>query len=374
MPSTKATTPLGIAILGAGIFAIEAHLPAIASLSKSHPQVEVQLKAVYSRSEKSASSLASKASELGLGEPTVYHDPDVDTLLAREDIHAVILILPIPAQPALIRKALAAGKHVLSEKPIAPDVAAGRALIAEYDAQYRSELVWRVAENFEAEPAHLAARKLISDGKIGRVVSFSARAVANVERGSKYWSTSWRTVPEYQGGFLLDGGVHTAAALRTILPQRITHLCGFASLTREHLVPHDTTHAVLKCADAGSEAGAHGILELSFAGAPGSGVANGISVTGTKGWLGITSAASKIRVAVRMHEQEEEVTEYPQSGVEAELVAFFDAITNVKQGAEGSNTLGDPSGALWDVALVEATLNSGGGQVDLDALLNGRAC
>ncbi|KAF7977689.1 hypothetical protein HWV62_2938 [Athelia sp. TMB] len=373
MSSTKATTPLGIAILGAGIFAIEAHLPAIAALSKSHPQVQVQLKAVYSRSEKSASSLASKASELGLSEPTVYHDPDVDTLLARDDIHAVILVLPIPAQPALIRKALAAGKHILSEKPIAPDVAAGRALIAEYDAQYRSTLVWRVAENFEAEPAHIAAKKLISDGKIGRVVSFSARAVANVERGSKWWSTSWRTVPEYQGGFLLDGGVHTAAILRTILPQRITHLAGFSSLTRDHLAPHDTTHAVLKCADAGGEAGAHGILELSFAGSPSSGVANGISVTGTKGWLGITSG-NKIKVAVRLHEQEEEVTEYAQSGVEAELAAFFDAITNVKQGAEGPNTLGDPLGALWDVALVEAVLNSGGGQIDLDALLNGRAC
>lgn len=163
---------------------------------------------MYSRSEKSASVLAAQAAALGLPAPPVYHDSadaktNLTALLARTDIHAVIVVLPIPAQPAVIRQALAAGKHVLSEKPIAADVATGRTLIAEYEAQYKAKgLLWRVAENFEAEAGHLAARRLISAGTIGRVVSFSARTVGNVEKGSKWWSTSWRTVPEVRACLL----------------------------------------------------------------------------------------------------------------------------------------------------------------------------
>ena len=48
----------------------------------------------------------------------------------------VILVLPISLQPHIILKALAANKHVLSEKPIAPSVSEGRCLVAVYDAQY----------------------------------------------------------------------------------------------------------------------------------------------------------------------------------------------------------------------------------------------
>jgi predicted dehydrogenase len=40
----------------------------------------------------------------------------LDDLLARSDIKAVTIALPIKNQPEYIRKALLAGKHVLSEK------------------------------------------------------------------------------------------------------------------------------------------------------------------------------------------------------------------------------------------------------------------
>jgi hypothetical protein len=53
------------------------------------------------------------------------------------------VLLPITVQPDVIRAALAAGKHILSEKPVAPDVASGAALIAEYRATYLPKgLVW----------------------------------------------------------------------------------------------------------------------------------------------------------------------------------------------------------------------------------------
>lgn len=161
----------------------------------------VQLKAVYSRSEKSAQGLASAASELKLGAPDVYHDgnssTNLDALLARSDITAVIVVLPITHQPAVIIKALAAGKHVLSEKPVAADVAAGVKLIATYNSEYKPKgLKWRVAENYEAEPGFRAAGKAIRDGKIGKVVFFNSRTVNYIDKTSQWYQTPWRTVPD----------------------------------------------------------------------------------------------------------------------------------------------------------------------------------
>ncbi|TCD60705.1 hypothetical protein EIP91_009642 [Steccherinum ochraceum] len=370
--------PTGIAILGAGIFAKEAHLPAIAALGSDI----ASLNAVYSRSIGSASQLAKDAQEtLKLTEaPSVYHDGDesanLDVLLARSDIQAVVVVLPITLQPAIVLKALAAGKHVLSEKPVAPDVSKGLALIMEYTESYKAKaLIWRIAENWEVEPGYHAAAKIISSGKIGKLTSFNVRAVGHVPKDSKWYKTPWRTVPDYQGGFLLDGGVHTIAALRVMLPSPMVSLSGYASLNMEHLPPHDTLNTTVRSAD-----GSHGIVEMSF-GAPVPSRAqeakNGISITGTEGWLWIENTKSEagvqvIRITtkrvVRNEKgedvgEEQDVVEERSCGVEKELRSFFAAVGGNDDG------FGTPSGALKDVAWIQAALTSNGNPVDLANLV-----
>lgn len=188
-------------------FIYVAHIPALATLGEG----AAELKAVYSRSEKSAKEVAQEAQELlkTTTPPAVYHDGDqnvnLDALLARSDITAVIVVLPITLQPSIILKALAAGKHVLSEKPVAPDVAGGLKLIAEYNSVYKPKgLVWRVAENYEVEPAHLAAGKVLKTGKIGKINSYNVRVVNYVGKDSKWYNTPWRTIPDVSA---LDVGV-----------------------------------------------------------------------------------------------------------------------------------------------------------------------
>ncbi|KAH6901965.1 oxidoreductase family protein [Coprinopsis sp. MPI-PUGE-AT-0042] len=360
----------GIAILGAGIFAKEAHLPALATLGANAPA----LKAVYSRSEKSAQDLSNLAkASLHLDQaPSVYHDAsessNLEVLLGRNDIDAVILVLPITQQPAIILKALHAGKHVLSEKPVAPDVAGGLELIRKYNEQYKPRgLIWRVAENFEAEPGVRVAADAISSGQIGDVVAFKALTVNYVNEDSKWYKTPWRTVPDYQGGFVLDGGVHTIAVLRAILPKPITHLSGFASLTKEILKPHDTVHAIVK------SDGAQGTLELTW-GFPvdKKPQADQFVITGTKGWLSINiawgSSGGKFIVNITKKPEDskgqvdEQVIKRPSEGVKAELEDFFKALIGEKT---VTPVLGDPAGALFDVAVIQAALTSNGRLVDL---------
>ncbi|KAH7920870.1 NAD(P)-binding protein [Leucogyrophana mollusca] len=380
MPAASST---GVAILGAGLFAKEAHLPGLETLKGLAPT----LKAVYSRSLKSSSELADEAKKrLGVA-PDVYHDGDssanLDVLLARSDINSVIVVLPITQQPSIILKALAAGKHVLSEKPVAPDVASGIKLIAEYNATYKTKgLVWRVAENFEAEPGYIAAGRAIRDGKIGKVTFFSSRVVNYIDQDSKWYKTPWRTVPDYQGGFLLDGGVHSTAALRVMLPSAMTHLSGFASLNKDWLAPHDTINTIIKAAD-----GSHGIFELSFAApsASRSSVGNGTIITGTDGWLSVSQTKVKdsvtggdksvFRVIIKsaktdahgkLGPEKEEIIDEAVRGVEVELASFFAAAFEGKD-----DGLGDPLGALRDVAIIEAALNSEGQPINLEKLVSG---
>jgi predicted dehydrogenase len=200
-------------------------LPALAALGNA----ALPLKAVYSRSEKSSRELAEAAvTILNLkSPPSIYHDEDpsvnIDALLARKDIIAITIALPIPVQPKFISKSLEAGKHVLSEKPIAPDIKQALDMIDSYHQLCNNNkgLVWKVAEDYEAEPGYRAAAAAVQSGKIGKVIFFKAFAEMNMNKDSKWYKRPWRTVPDvslfhklsiyyatyrtiqYQGGFLV---------------------------------------------------------------------------------------------------------------------------------------------------------------------------
>jgi predicted dehydrogenase len=153
---------IGVALLGAGIFAREAHLPVILK----NPSFD--LKAIYSRTIQSAQSLAKTVS----GEVQAYDDESLDKLFARDDISGVVVSLPILAQPDIIRRAWKAGKSVISEKPVAQDVQTAKLLIKEHEEHY-SDLLWLVAEQWGFEPAVRKAGKFVrSLGKIRHFGSF----------------------------------------------------------------------------------------------------------------------------------------------------------------------------------------------------------
>src|SRR5262245_55943713 len=99
---------IGVGIIGSGGIARGAHLPGYKSCQ------DVDIVAVADVNDETAHRAASE-----FDVPHVY--TDYHDLLAREDIHAVSICTPnyLHLQPTL--DALAAGKHVLVEKPLAMD-------------------------------------------------------------------------------------------------------------------------------------------------------------------------------------------------------------------------------------------------------------
>ncbi|KAL7009267.1 hypothetical protein EMMF5_000897 [Cystobasidiomycetes sp. EMM_F5] len=221
------------------------HLPAILKCQ------DLSLKAVYSRSEGSAQSLAAASRKLGLPGIDVYHGSDgLAKVLSRDDIQTVVVCLPITFQPEIIQAAWRAGKNVISEKPIAKDVATAKQLIDIYETTYRSTgIQWIIAEQFPYETAYVKVHEMLSQGVIGELRSFSLEWNNNVTPENPYYNTAWRKNPEYQGGFLLDGGVHFVAGIRYLLSAlgvQMASVSAFNCLIRDDLAPFDTLQGVIK--------------------------------------------------------------------------------------------------------------------------------
>ncbi|KAB8260676.1 hypothetical protein BDV32DRAFT_158611 [Aspergillus pseudonomiae] len=246
--------PIGVAIIGSGTFNHNARFPGVQASDA------FDLKAIYSRSLTSAQTLATGVSGVDLYSEDAGSGKSYDDLLSRSDITAVIIAIPILVQPEFIRKALIAGKHVLSEKPIAKDLSAAQDLINLHNSRIvSSKTVWAVAENWRYMSKFVRAAQEVR--RLGGVKNFRVVMRSMIKPGSKYHKTEWRRKPEYQGGFVLDGGVHVVAALRLILGQSdgLAMVAAHSSLRQEHLAPVDTVDALVK-----TRSGATGVLSVSY--------------------------------------------------------------------------------------------------------------
>lgn len=142
--------PANIALLGSGLFAQNSYLPALLA----NP-TDAVLHTIWSRSSTSAVKLLEAAKSSGIpgldgkGSINVEHGDDgLDKVLSDPSVDAVMLVLPISRQPELVLRALKAGKHVMSEKPVGKDVKTARETIEEYEKTYQPKgLIWRVAES-----------------------------------------------------------------------------------------------------------------------------------------------------------------------------------------------------------------------------------
>lgn len=98
-------------------------------------------------------------------------------LLAIADVHAVCVATPTPTHHAIVRDAIAAGIHVLVEKPIASTLEEADDLMA---AAERAGVVLAVGQVERHNPVVRELRRLIADGTVGTVSSILARRVGGV--------------------------------------------------------------------------------------------------------------------------------------------------------------------------------------------------
>jgi predicted dehydrogenase len=183
-------------ILGASKFAREQMAPAI------HAARGARLAAI-------ASSDPAKAAGFTAFAPDARVHGSYEALLADPGIDAVYIPLPNHMHVDWTLRALAAGKHVLTEKPISLTAAEIDTIIAARDA---SGLLAAEAYMIVHHPQWQRARDLVAEGAIGEIVqvdgvfSFDNRAdTANI-----------RNRPETGGGGIRDIGVYTYGSARFV--------------------------------------------------------------------------------------------------------------------------------------------------------------
>jgi len=198
---TMAEKKLGWAIVGLGKFATQQIIPAFPNCKKS------KLVALVSGSPEKARKIAD---ENGVDPKNIYNYQNFDTIKNNPEVDVVYIILPNSMHAEYTVRASKAGKHVMSEKPMATSVEdcekmiaackkAGKKLMIAYRAQY--------------EPFNLKSIEMIRNGKIGKLrflTSDHGRLLKPEQPEDK-----WRADKQLAGGgSLMDIGIYSLNAMR----------------------------------------------------------------------------------------------------------------------------------------------------------------
>lgn len=191
-----AKRPLRIGLLGASGIA------EVALIAPAQETDDVEIVAVAARDPLRAEAFRARH---GIATTAV----DYATLITRKDIDLVYISLPNTLHPLWAIAALRAGKHVLLEKPAAPDVATARAMVAVADETGR-----RLIEAFHYRYHPLFARvlALAQSPEIGRLREVHAVIDVPVPKG--IGNSRWDAA--LGGGALMDLGCYAVHWLRTI--------------------------------------------------------------------------------------------------------------------------------------------------------------
>lgn len=140
---------------------------------------------------------------------------DWRSVVADPDIHIIDIATPNHLHAEIAIAAAAAGKHIISEKPLARS---GEEAKNMYDAVKSAGIVHMVAFNYRRTPAVALAKKYITEGSIGEILNFRGTYLQD-------WSAdpdgplSWRFQKKIAGsGSLGDIGTHVVDMAR--------YLCG----------------------------------------------------------------------------------------------------------------------------------------------------
>ncbi len=190
-----------VAILGGG-FMGAAHAANYKALGE-----RVRVKVVASRTADRAARVADVVGAEVSGDlGRALEDPEVD---------AVDICLPTPLHREYAERALAAGKAVFLEKPIALTVADADAIVA---AAARSDAVFMVGMVLRFWPEYVELQRLVAAGRLGRPLAVSAFRLSPPAD----WN-DWMADRAQSGGTAVDLMIHDLDQMNWLLgtPQRV---------------------------------------------------------------------------------------------------------------------------------------------------------
>ena len=210
--------PLGVAMIGYA-FMGKAHSNAWRNVASYFDVPAFEQRVIVGRD---AAGVADAAARYGWAESAT----DWRAVIARDDIHIVDICAPGFMHAEIAIAALAAGKNVLVEKPLANTLPEAEAMAAAASEAQSRGVLSMVGFNYRRVPALALARELISEGRLGTIRQIRAAYLQD-------WLTNpetpmtWRLRKDTAGsGALGDIASHAIDQVLFLLADRVTHVSG----------------------------------------------------------------------------------------------------------------------------------------------------
>lgn len=218
-----------VALVGLGM-AVTPHAQALKELSD-----RVEVVAAFSPSAERRAAFAEK-----FGLPTVE---SLDAIVGDKSLDAVLVLTPPNSHLDITRAAIAAGHNVLVEKPIEITRERSEALVAAAEAA--GVTLGFVFQN-RFRPAAQRAKALVTSGKLGRLVSASAKTV-NWRPQSYYDAPGRGSRARDGGGVVISQAIHTLDLMLWLAGGAPETVVGFSTTTPVHrMETEDLAVAALK--------------------------------------------------------------------------------------------------------------------------------
>lgn len=314
---------LGWAIVGLGRLSINQILPAFAKCEKS------KVVAFVTGSREKGEKLAAR---YGVNTKNIYNYQNYDTLRDNPEIDVIYIVLPNGMHAEYTIRGARAGKHVLTEKPMANTPKDCEEMIA---ASRQSGKKLMVAYRCRYEPYNNELIRISRSGDLGPI-----RAVVSDHGFNIGDPTQWRLNKALAGGgSLMDIGLYALQATRYTTGEEPTEVTAIEHTDRNDVrfkEVEDMINFQLRF-----PSGALGQCTSSY----GYSGQNRIRVIGTKGWAELEPATSYtgLRMRVRMNNRTEERDLPQRDHFAAEMDHMSDCIMQNKDvltpGEEGLRDL-----------------------------------
>ncbi|WP_045076441.1 Gfo/Idh/MocA family protein [Psychromicrobium lacuslunae] len=212
------TDPLGVAIIGYA-FMGKAHSAAWRNVAASFDVPAYQQRVLVGRT---ATAARQAAERYGWQQSST----DWRELLERDDIHIVDICTPGWNHAEIAIAALAAGKHVLVEKPLANSVAEATEMVRAAEEAAQRGVRSMLGFNYRRIPALVLARGLVAQGRLGTIRQVRA-AYLQDWLSDPAAAMSWRLRKETAGsGALGDIASHAVDLLQFVLSEQAVSATG----------------------------------------------------------------------------------------------------------------------------------------------------
>ncbi|TNB75795.1 Gfo/Idh/MocA family oxidoreductase [Arthrobacter sp. BB-1] len=319
-----------------------------------------------------AVALADFIEKSGRPRPSVH--ASIADAFAATDIDLVALATPSGLHIQQGLEVLAAGKHVVIEKPLDVDLSRAQEIEAAANDAARRGVVASVISQHRFDQASVAVADAVAKGRFGRLTS----AIASVAwwRGQGYYdSGDWRgTWSMDGGGALMNQGVHTVDLLLWFMGRPVEIHAHTARLAHERIEVEDTAVATVTF-----ENGGLAVLHATTAAYPGLTVR--VQLMGSEGSAVVDNdqlhyfhakddggPSADMGLQGGGNQAQEELAKYPAEDYEAKdptvypaghIRQYRDILGAITEGRRPGVTVSDAVNALATVraVYVSATLN-----------------